>query len=484
MTQSTVATPTGIIVASEAKRALPRALMGGTDAMRAAGKTYLPQEPAESDKAYENRKARSFLFNGYGKTVKDMVGKVLAKPITYDDKVPPEIADPEDGWALNIDLAGRDINSFARDVFTDAFEGVSYILTDMDAPVDGAVTKAQAKELNRRPWLVHVKACQVLGWRSEAINGKQTLTQFRFMDDQSEPDGTFGEKPVKQIRVFTKTGQTVAWETWRQSEAAGHVGEWLLHEEGTTSLPDIAVVPVYTGRTGFFSGIPPLGDLAEVNQAHWQSQSDQRNILHVARVPILFGAGVPDEQAATWTIGASHALSATDKDASLTFVEHSGNAIGSGNEDLKNLEYQMQVLGLELLIPKPGGQSATGAVLDTSKANAPLVPMANGLEDALENALQFMAEYGGLETGGSVQVCKDFSVGLNAADAATILQAKKDGLISAETAIRELQRRGILSDAIDPEEEAIAALNDYEPVDPFANDTIPGGNDTLTGMAA
>lgn len=461
MTTTTVATPTAIVSAAEAKRALPRALMGGTAAMRAAKTTYLPQEPAESDKAYTNRLNRSFLFNGYGKTVKDMVGKVLAKPITFGGTTPDEIANPETGWALNIDLAGRDINSFARDVFTDAFEGVSYILTDMDAPV-GVVTKAQEKALNRRPWLVHIKACQVLGWRSATINGVQTLTQFRFVDDQGEADGEFGEKTTKQVRVFTKTEAGVIWQTFRPNDKS----EWLIYEEGTTTLQQIAVSVVYTGRTGFMAGLPPLADLAEVNQAHWQSQSDQRNILHVARVPILFGAGIPDETAATWTIGAAQALTASDPLAKLSYVEHTGGAIGAGRDDLKDLEFQMQVLGLELLIPKPGSESATGAVIDNAKANAPLTPMANSLEDALENALQFMAEYGGIATGGTVQVCKDFSVGLNAADAATILEAVKAGLIQRTTAIRELQRRGVLSDALDPEEESEAGLNDMNPMEP------------------
>jgi hypothetical protein len=34
-------------------------------------------------------------------------------------------------------------------------------------------------------------------------------------------------------------------------------------------------------------GISPLRDLAYLNVKHWQSQSDQDTILHVARVPIL-----------------------------------------------------------------------------------------------------------------------------------------------------------------------------------------------------
>ena len=37
---------------------------------------------------------------------------------------------------------------------------------------------------------------------------------------------------------------------------------------------------------------PPLLDLAWLNLAHWQSSSDQRHILHIARVPILFARGM------------------------------------------------------------------------------------------------------------------------------------------------------------------------------------------------
>jgi len=466
----TVATPTDIVATAETARALPRALSGGTLAMRASGIAYLPQEMAESNKAYDIRLKRSFLFNGYAKTVRDMVGKVLGKPITFGDETPAEIADPVTGWQLNIDLAGRDINSFARDVFTDAFDGVSYILCDMDAAIDGAVTRRDEITMGRRPWLVHIKARQVLGWRSEPINGVQTLIQFRFLEEASEPDGEFAERAIRQVRVFTKISGFVSYQLWRQAKTTS--AEWVLHEQGTTSLPDIAVVAVYTNRTGFFIGLPPLSDLAEVNLAHWQSQSDQRNILHVARVPILFGTGFPDGGEPI-EIGAARLIKVSDPAASLQYVEHSGGAIGSGRDDLKDLEFQMQVLGLELLTPKPGGQSATGAVIDQAKMNAPLSVMAHGLEDALENALQFMANYANLKTGGSVEINKDFNIGLSSADANTIIAMRTAGVISNATVIREMQRRQILRDDLDPEAETLAAMNDGFMDDDASPD--PGG---------
>ena len=439
---------------AEAKRKLPRALMGGTTAMRAAGTEYLPQEMAESDKAYQTRLRRSFLFNGYAKTVRDLAGKVFAKPLVISEDMPDDLRD----YAENFDLTGRNLDVFGHAVFCDGIDaGISYILTDMSAAPAGAVTIAQSA--GRRPWAVHIKAQQVLGWRSMDVAGVEVLTQFRFMETVCEDDGLFGEKLVKQVRVFSRNDSGVRWETYRQPDNAA---DFVLHDSGTVTIGEIAVAPVYIARTGFMQATPPLADLAEVNLAHWQSQSDQRNILHVARVPILFGAGFPDDTAPL-EIGAARMVRASDPAAKLAYVEHTGAAIGAGREDLKDLEFQMQALGLELLIPRPGGQTATGAAIDQARMNAPLAMMATALKDALEQTFGFMALYSGLDRdtgGGSLTVNTDFAVGYGASqDAATLLDAVKSKVLSPKTWLAEMKRRGILSDDVDPEAEGEAALS-------------------------
>ena len=57
----------------------------------------------------------------------------------------------------------------------------------------------------------------------------------------------------------------------------------------TTALAVFPSSPSMPIGRGFMTAHPPLMDLAWLNLAHWQSASDQRHILHVARVPILFG---------------------------------------------------------------------------------------------------------------------------------------------------------------------------------------------------
>ena len=193
-------------------------------------------------------------------------------------------------------------------------------------------------------------------------------------------------------------------------------------------------------------GAPPLEDLADLNVAHWQSQSDQRNILHVARVPILFGAGF--EATAKIVVGAGTMARSTDPAATLSYVEHSGAAIGAGRDDLKDLETQMQVMGLQLLLPSPN-KTATGEIRDDVKENSQLAMMAKALEDALEGALGFMAAFegGGEDAGGSVTVNTDFGVASrDAADLRALTEAARDGHITAATLVRELKRRGVLGD--------------------------------------
>lgn len=441
-----------------------RALMGGTTAMRQARTTYLPQFAKESRQAYDVRLAASWLFNGYRKTVKDMTGRVFAKTV--------EIEDGDERlkeWAENIDMQGRDLSTFARQVFEDglAGPGVGYIMVDAP-PRNGTVTQAQVQAENLRPYMVHLRVEDVLGWRAETIANVTTLTQIRIAEKITERDplDEFREICVDQIRVLDRTESGVQTRLYRKSSKES---KWALQGEATVNpaVREITVVPFYANRTGFFTGEPMLDDLADINIAHWQSQSDQRNILHYARVPILFGAGM--DAKASITIGATEAVMATDSQASLQWVEHTGKAIEAGRVDLKDLEFQMETFGLQLLTARTNAQSATGEALDANKETSQLSMTADALQDALEQALQWMAMYGGFEAEVSVAVNKDFGVSfMTAQEVTALLSAVKDGALSRETFIKELIRRGVLRSDLDADEEA----------DRIAEDDIAGSDET------
>ncbi|QDP65873.1 MAG: putative portal protein [Prokaryotic dsDNA virus sp.] len=450
MTQDTVAKRSPASAAMMEGSAKGRALMGGTKAMREAGEAYLPKFEAESDKGYKARLHQSWLFNGYRKTVRDMNGRVFEKPVEIVEGSSADL----DTWLENVDMQGRDFSTFASEVFKDGLSGpgVSYIM--VDAPRrDGDTSRQDAKDRNLRPFMVHLKVEEVLGWKAETINNVMTLTQIRIAETvtETDPDDEFSEVTVKQVRVLDLIEGRVSVRIFQSSN-----DKWSLVDEYPTDMTEIMVVPFYANRSGYFTGEPLLDDLSDINIAHWQSQSDQRNILHFARTPILFTSGYDDDGGKSpLVISAGMATTTHSEQADMKWVEHSGAAIGAGRQDLKDLEFQMETFGLQLLVARDGAQSATGEALDAAKETTQLAMIADSLQDALERAVAWMYQLAGINDASvSLRVNKDYGVSMMTAQEVTVmLTAVNTGNMSRETFLGEMSRRGMVRADLDIDKE-------------------------------
>jgi len=436
----TVAKQTDAMAAMVQASAKGRALMSGTAGMRKEGQAYLPKFKAEASDDYQARLHSSWLFNALRKTIKDMTGRVFDDAVEITE-APQQIID----MAEDIDMQGRDLSVFAAEVFKDGFvPGVSYIM--VEAPRrDADTTRAQAAVQGLRPYLVHLRVEDVLGFQTGLFGNVLALSQLRIMESVTEPNpkDEFSQIEIAQVRVLDRMPNGVQVRLYREDSKK----HWALVDEYTTEAPEITVIPFYAQRTGFFTGEPVLEDLTDVNIAHWQSQSDQRNILHFARVPILFASGRGDDE--PLTISAGTAVTSRDPAATLQWVEHSGKAIDSGRQDLKDLEFQMQTLGLQLLVAR--AQSATGAALDAVKETSTLAMMADSLKDALEQALQWMAFYAGLgDVSITINVNKEYGVTMMTPQ--EVMAMQKDvamGYLTLETYFEERKRRGVLRPDLD-----------------------------------
>lgn len=439
MTKHTPATPSPDVQAMAIDWPMITALLGGTRAMRDAGEAYLPKHPAEAPEGYNYRKSVSTLFNGFRRTVNTLSSKPFSDPLKLGDDVPPQLVE----YCENIDLAGRDLQAFAHDAFRVAMAyGLTHILVDYPKTEPGQTLDDQRKSAVR-PYFVHVSPQSVLGWRAERVNGVETLTQLRLDEYVSEPDGEWGTRKVRQIRVLEPNKFTL----YRKNDK----DEWVMFEEGPVSIGIIPLVTIYCERTDFMTARPPLLDLADLNVEHWQSSSDQSNILHVARVPILFAAGFGDGSIA---VGAGIAVKNDDPASKLSYVEHSGAAIEAGRQSIKDLEDRMSLMGAQLLVRKQVAATATEKRLDSSDADSALSMMAIGLEDSLELALSYVAKWDGIECKCTVEVVSQFDDPLDSMSAEELMSAKKFGVLSSETVFAELQRRGVVSEENTWEEEA------------------------------
>src|SRR6478735_8941924 len=126
-------------------------LLGGTPSMRAAGQVWLPKEPREEHQAYINRLNRSFLYNAYKNTISRLTAKPFTQPVTVKnepDSFGPMIAD--------MDLSGRDLTSFGREMFNTAcIYGYTTCLVDYPQVPESATLADELYGLKARPIFVH-----------------------------------------------------------------------------------------------------------------------------------------------------------------------------------------------------------------------------------------------------------------------------------------------------------------------------------------
>lgn len=432
-------------------------LLGGTAAMRSAGTSMLPKWPNEEQESYNARLATATLFPALGRTISVMGGKPFAKQAVLGDDVPENIALMCD----NCDQQGNNFHTFLADVFNESLGyGLCGVLVDHPKSPDGTKTVADERALGMRPYMVFIRHNQILGWKAERKDGAMMLTQLRISECVELPDGLYGTIFKRRVRVLFPGG----YEIWQEGNSKED--EWTLVEGGVTTLNVIPFIPFYGKKLGFMCGISPLMDLAYLNVKHWQSQSDQDTILHVARVPILaiIGAEQPaaDGQGGTKiTVGSKSAV-LLPLNGDMKFVEHTGAAIDSGAKSLADLEAQMVTTGAELLVVKPGdAKSATQSNNDAEANKCDLQRMVESTEDGADQVLQLMALWTKQAEGGHISLFKDFGSGsLTDASAQLIQTLQQGGLITKKTAIQELQRRGTLSPDIDPDDELEAVAQD------------------------
>ena len=420
-------------------------LLGGTRGMRLAAERRLPRFDKETDQEYIQRKETSFLIDVLDDTLDDMVSKPFSKAISFIGKVPSWVEE----FNKNVDGLGTTIDECAKNVFLDAMKwGKSHAVVDAvdmpeslpEQPLVGDFAGAHAR-------VRMVPGPNLLSWKF--ADGRQLAAARIF-------SRSFSEEVVEFVHEWSPIGVSEWSRPWGEFP-------W---KRGPTKPHGADVVPLatmYTKRSGELTAKPPFMDLAWVSVDHWQSYSDQRQILHIARVPLLFAKllGTPKKGAAV--AGARRLIRAEDEKADLRYVEPGGSAMLEGREHLKMLMESAKEKGakpLRALSP----MTATGEVRQESKASCDLQAWVEALERFLLNVYRLAARVvpgQELPEDFKPQVFKEFDLrDRSGVDLAGLRLDRQRGDISREAYIAEAVRRGLLPQDFD--EEADKALLDKE----------------------
>lgn len=415
---------------------LPEALRGGVEAMR--NKTWLPQEPRESNAAYEVRKSRSFLYNLYWRVINSITALAFIKPVNISN-VPKELEYLQ--W--NFDGNNRSLTEFAYDMTIDAIHyGLSHAVMEFPK-LPYQMNLKEFRESGYKPYGVLVNPTQVIGVKFLNVDGVTVPNKIRIMYESIEErsDDEWGEKLVKRIKIYSHNGVEI--HRYDSEFDTGFTPEEVVN----TELGIIPMVTCYSNKVGEMKGYPALADLASLNLCHFQSSSDQRNILHIARVPIILAAGFDEDELDGIEIGANRMIRSSNAEAKIEHVEHSGSAMKAGSDDLDKLEMQMATLGAEMLLSKSvSRQTATARRIDQNESMSTLQLTLRSVERAIEVMYEIAGRYIGVDASNvSVSIGDDLSSANEPNPTTALIALWQTGLLTEEQVVDEAKRQGILS---------------------------------------
>lgn len=436
-----------------------RTVLSGTQAMRDAGEKYTPKFEQEDDKTYKRRLAKTDLTNVLADSIENAVAKPFAEPVKLDkDNSLEEYLKYE----KDIDLQGNDLNSFAEDSFYQAIsDGVGYLLAGTPDIGDQQLTVKDEQDQNIRPYIVYVDAPAMLSYRRSVVNGATVPTYIRYISETIEFDAESQAITVKTVHeIQAKVNGTPGYFRTYESRSGGTDSQaWEVKSKGAYNFDQVTVVQINFGKKHERNKdniTPPFLDLAETNIAHWNSQSDQNNILECSRFAMFHfinmeeprdGEGNPQK---IYFGPGSYFYSppaGTGDTPRIEAVSLPIEGLEQGWKDLDRKEASMKAMGLDPVTSKDSGAlTASERIIEEKSSNSKLANWSLRFAHNLELAFSYMGLWAGLENASEIKIIINTEFGVTEKEISEIkilqdMHAR--GQLSLETLLNETKRRQV-----------------------------------------
>ncbi len=436
------------------------ALLGGTPAMRAAGKTYLPQEPGEKNKNYKVRLERSFLHNAYDNTIEKYVARPFSRPAMWDIKN-AEAKEAMKPVMDDMDGEGLHHQDFAKEYFRMLVRwGVSSAYVDYPE-VDDPEETTEGDERDQRLWPINrvLNTPKVIGWKTEEQNnGAETLEQIRVKESYIEEGADWEQTVYDQIRVIDKD----KWSLYRRAKR--RVGsnktnasiDWVFVGSGDILIagekPDfMPIVTAYTNKKGLMVSLPPFLNMAWTNLELYQSASDQKNILRFDRLGIIFGNGFSDEQVKTGlVVSPTNAILTENPESDLKRVETNGAPAENGWKDIRDIMERLEIQGMDPMIQRLANVKAAGINANEDKSRSHVESWIDAANIAMRQIIQMNLKWMDFDIpleDIEYKINQDFVFATKTAqEVKDVIEMRKNGDLSLVDFIKEMQRYGRIAD--------------------------------------
>ena len=429
----------------ESQWELPLALMGGTPAMRRGREKWLPRSESEHPSVYEARLQRSYLFGVYKRVITALIGSAFSTNVSVSG-VPKELEYLE----FNADGRGQSLTEHASQLFSDLLiYGKAHDYCDFpNVEIPRGLSQAEYNSLGLRPYFARISPINLIGWSSDYNNGFPSLEHIRIADSEVRINEEYEEEERELIRLVSRDSIQLWGKDFSGVTRKGS-GDFILLSESENVLGYVPLQTSYANSQGLLVAEPPLIDLAYLNLEHYQSSSDQANILHLARVPFLLGTGFSNEEADELTIAANNMVISDNKEASIRWVEHSGASINSGRQALKDLEDRLKASGAEIVFAQSvARQTAQARQLDQQDALSTAQVALRSLEQQLEQNYLVAADWMNVSKDGIdpiISIGADLDLAHDPNPVQGLVSLAEFFGLDPETALEEAKRRGLLA---------------------------------------
>lgn len=433
-----------------------RVCMEGEDAVHAAGELFLPKLTGQEQSEYESYLTRAMFFNGAARSRRALMGAIFSKD--------PQIIEPAEEFFDSITPRNEEIISHAR--WT-----VKQILTTgrvgllLDFPVGETAITTPA-------YLAAYEAEDIINWRSQLIDGEDVLTLVVLQEpklvDKIDDSYELETEIVYRELVLVEEGETYAYEQqiWKQvRDNKGKLKqEWV--KDGSPTRPGpggrvlerIPMVLVGVETNDVSPDNPPLLDLVNVNLSHYRNSADLEHGRHFTGLPTAWVAGFPTSS--DLKIGSSTAWVSPKSDAKASYLEFSGQGLGSLEKALEQKVSYMSVIGARVLDTRKGGvEHAETIRLRTKTENASLVVIADNVSTVYTHLMELRMEWMGINGELLFHLNTDFAeITITPEMLAQWQQCVMSGIISYQTFYENIKRAELVpSDRTAEEEKEIIA---------------------------
>jgi hypothetical protein len=444
------------------KWAMIEALLGGEEAIKEAGKLYLPQLSGQTETQYKTYRDRGSFFNAFARTITGLTGAIIRKEPSI--KTSPEI----DKSLSSITLAGESIQEVIRMITQEVLSyGYYGILVDMPFVAEDKISPT-----NTNPYFALYPCASILNWETVQVGDESKLIMLTLAETvyKKDPENVLSLIAVDQVRLLNidKQGVLVV-SIFQKIEKPNKQGdaEWVQY--GDDIYPKVRGKNMDHIPFVFFGAVsnnpiptaPPLVDLANLNIKHWQVNVDYYHGLHFCAMPTPWASGFGKET--DLYVGCEKAWVSDDPQAQCGFLEFTGTGLGAIEKALDKLECQMAIMGARMLEEqKKAAEAAETVVMRYSGDTATLSSIVTSVEQGVIKAIDLIGDWKGIEAKTEVRMNRDFvSIKLSAQDITALLQARQAGEISQGTFLYNLQVGEILPPDRTIEDEKALIENEY-----------------------